>query len=34
VVRPASDNLLGSMDVWPNWTRWGMHEIQVFEAAP
>jgi len=34
VVRPPSDNLLASMDVWPNWTRWGMHEIQVFEAAP
>ena len=34
IVRPATDNQLATVDVWLNWTRWGVHELRVFEAPP
>ena len=34
VVRPAAVESEPTFDLWNNWTRWGVHEIQLFEAAP
>jgi hypothetical protein len=23
-----------SFDIWTNWTQWGVHELELYEAAP
>jgi hypothetical protein len=33
VVRPDARDVGTTFDLWNNWTRWGIHEIELFEAA-
>jgi hypothetical protein len=34
VVRPGAAGGPPAFDLWNNWTRWGVHEIRLFEAVP
>jgi hypothetical protein len=34
VVRPSAEGLPPTFDLWNNWTRWGVHAIELFEATP
>jgi hypothetical protein len=34
LVRPGAEGLPPTFDLWNNWTRWGVHEIELYEATP
>lgn len=34
IVQPGADSAPPSSDLWANWRRWGVHEIEIFDVPP